>query len=155
MVANRFIALRGPGVATELARAQDNIGATVTPVVTAVNRTPIGGAPPPPWVYAVIIAASGYAQVAAPAPRTAYHKDALGYVHGKVALTTAAGAGPNVIAFTLDLGYRPSETLAFAGSDLAGNVWDATISANGSFTIVSTLAAAGVFQGTFTYLAEG
>lgn len=140
-------------------RVQDSVGQILNPLATALQATPIMGAAPPSWIRPNIISTSGYAQVPTGSspfpPETAYHKDALGYVHGKGSLVTAAGAGPNVVAFNIDAGYRPSELLIFLGSDGGGNIWEVSISPNGDFEVMSTLGAGDVVVITFTYLAEG
>lgn len=139
-------------------RVQDAIWNTLTPLAKRVGATPIMGASPPPWIRPDIISTSGFAQVATGAtpflPVTAFHKDALGYVHGKLGLVTAAGAGP-VTVFPMPVGYRPAETLSFFGGDGGGvNVWEFAVFQNGDLQIVSALGAGGLVVATFTYLAE-
>ena len=88
-MAGSMLKLRGEG---QPSRVQDNVGATLNPLAEAVGTTPIMDAAPPAWIRPDIISTSGYAQAPAPLCDTAYHRDALGYVHGKASLLTAAGA---------------------------------------------------------------
>lgn len=141
-----------------LSRTQDSVGAVLDPLAKAVGATPIMGAPPPPWIRPDIISTSGYAQAtptaAAPVPITAYHKDALGYVHGKVALLTAAGAGANTVPFNIAAGWRPGELALFKMGDGGGNTWEVAVRPNGTFTIITVVGAGGLVTGLFSYLGE-
>lgn len=145
----QFIRLRGDG---QPSRVQDNIGATVDPAVRALAATPIMGAPAPAWVRVDLL--GGYSQTAAPQPVCAYHKDALGYVHAKIALTHAAGTAAGTAAFVFGTGYRPSETLTFGGSDAGGLFVAMTVDASGNFANLAVLAAGDQIRMVFSFLAE-
>lgn len=145
----RFQRLRGEGQPT---RAQDNVAAVLDPLAEAVGNTPIMGAAPPAWIRPDLT--GGYSQTAAPQPITAFHKDALGYVHVKVGLTHAAGTAAGTTAFTFPAGYRPSETLTFAGSDAVGLLVAMTLTMAGVFANLAVLAAGDQVRLNFTFLAE-
>lgn len=154
---NRVLRLRQPGQALS-SRTQDATAAVLEPVAQQLGATPIMGAPPPSWVKPDIISSSGFAQgpsiAATPLPTTSFHKDALGYVHGKVNLITAAGVAGNVVAFNIAQGSRPGDLLPFLMSDGGGVVSEVTIGPDGNFTVVPAVGAGGLVVGTFTYLAE-
>lgn len=140
-------------------RVQDAVWGTLMPLAERVGKTPIMGAAPPPWLRPDIISTSGFAQATAGVtpflPLTAFHKDALGYVHGKVGLITAAGVAGNITAFTMPIACRPLELMvAFMGDGGGVNVWETFVRPNGSFVIVDAVGAGGIVVGTFTYLAE-
>ena len=135
-------------------RVQDNVGAVLTPLATRLNATPIMGAPPPPWIKPSIIAASGYADGGAPFAFTGYHKDALGYVHARVVLTTAAGAAANTLVFTFEQGWRPSGLMLFLGGDGGGATWETTLDQTGAFKVVTATAAGDLVVTSFSFLAE-
>lgn len=93
-------------------RQQDTAAQVVNPVVQAVNRTPIGGAPPPAWIRPSLLADfvdGGAVQ------QTAYHRNALGYTYLKVSVSTVAGQAGSTPIFILDKGYRPNELTALWG----------------------------------------
>lgn len=148
MTAARFQRIRGEGRPN---REQDAIGQVLDPLAEAVGNTPIMGASPPPWIRPAL--AGGFADVGAPFALTAYHKDALGYVHGKFTLVTAAGAVANTTAFMLDKSHCPLETLLGLASDGAGLTWEFTINSVGAFVIITATAAGDVVAGTFSFLA--
>lgn len=142
----------------ELSRWTQAANAVFRPVAEAVANTPMLGAPPPPWINVGILPASGYVQVptgVAPfLPKTAHHRNALSYVYGKLAVTTAAGSGPAVL-FNLPTGSRPSELVSFFGGDGGGtNVWELAVHPDGDVEVISTTGAGDVVVATFTFLAE-
>ena len=148
---NQFLKLRDSSKPTE-ARTQDNIAATVTPIATRLNATPIMGAPAPAWIRPDLV--GGYSQTAAPQPVVAYHKDALGYVHVKVGMTHAAGCAAGTTAFLFGAGYRPSETLTLTGVDAVGLLVAMTLTAAGVFANLAVLAAGDQIRLYDTFLAE-
>jgi hypothetical protein len=148
--------LRGDG---QPSRVQDNVGQVIDPLAKAVGKTPIMGAPPPPWIRPNIEAASNYEQApsstAVPLPLLSYHKDALGYVHGRIAvLAKAGGAAANAVVWVMPSGYRPEAFELWTLSDGAGLVWEMAAYPNGNVTMISALAAGDVAIGSFLYLAE-
>ena len=145
-----FLKLRG--IDATQTRTQDNINGTLAPVAAALGATPIMGAPPPAWIRPDIL--NGYGQLAAPLPLCAYHKDALGYVHTKIALDHAAGAVAGTVAFVYGSGYRPSETLTFSGCDAAGVLMAMTLDSAGNLSNLAALAAADTVRMCFSFLAE-
>lgn len=151
MASTRFPKLRALSTPT-LSRTQDNVAAALDPLARALANTPIMGASPPPWIRPTLL--NGYAQAAAPRPVTAFHKNALGYVHGKFALVTAAGCAANTRAFTLNAGFRPAETLLFVASDSTGLFWEIIIDGAGAFIVRTATVAGDVVAGAFSFLAE-
>lgn len=101
--------LRGPA---HDARTTDNVSAVLNPLAEAVGNTPIMGAPPPAWVRPSLLA--DFTQVTT-LQLTSYHRDALGYVWLRIALSTAAGALAQAQLFELPLGYRPDGDMAAPG----------------------------------------
>lgn len=149
MASSSVLKLRG---GAHDSRTTDNVSAVLNPLAEAVGNTPIMGADPPAWIRPDL--AGGYSQTAAPQPITAFHKDALGYVHAKIGLTHAAGCAAGTTAFTFPLDYRPSETLTLSLSDGAGLFVAMTVAATGAFANLAILAAATDVRGVFSFLAE-
>lgn len=142
----------------ELTRVQDGLASTVYPSLARLAKTPLLGAQPPPWLNVGIISTSGYAQMTTGAtpflPKTAHHTDALGYVHGKLSVVTAAGSGPAVL-FEMPKGSRPLELVPFFGTDGSGaSGWELGVHPDGRVEVFSTLAAGDIVVANFTYLAE-
>lgn len=145
---NQLQKLRGEGQAT---RVQDNIGQILNPLAARVNATPIGGAPPPPWIRPSLV--GGYSQAAAPQPVCAYHKDALGYVHTKLSMTHATGPAAGVVAFTYGLGFRQGEVLTFTLADGFGLSVMMVVSPNGEISNLTPIPAGDDVRGYFVFLA--
>ncbi len=135
-----------------MSRVQDNISATLNPVASALQATPIMGAPPPPWVRPDIL--NGFSQTASPQPVCAFHLDALDYVHVKLALTHAAGTAAGTSAFILPLGFRPLETLTFMGTDATGVSTSVTVDNAGNVANFNLMAAGDQILASFIFLAE-
>lgn len=144
---NQVQKLRGDG---QPSRVQDNFAAVLNPLADALSKTPIMGAPPPPWIRPTL--ASVFADLPAPFAPTTYHRDALGYVHARVGLVSAAGTAA-VDAFTFDKGYRPDSTQLFSGGDGAGNFFEFTLTAAGVFRSLTAFAAGDLAMLSFSFLA--
>ena len=132
-------------------RTQDNISGTLAPIATALNATPIMGAPAPPWIPPDLKAdfvnyAQGYAIAG-------YHRDALGYVWGKGKVTSATGQVAGTVMFTLDAGYRPDLILTFAVEG-SGAFQSIRIAPNGQVTTTLNVGAGGSVDLDFRFLAE-
>lgn len=132
-------------------RVQDNVNQTLQPIATALNATPIMGAPPPSWVRPALV--GGFTNVGGAQALLAYHRDALGYVHLKGALTNTAGCAANTVITDLPAGYRPSELLRFAVAGTAGAQL-VSVAPNGAVTVLLVVAAAGLVGLQFSFLAE-
>lgn len=150
MTPTRFSKLRS-ATQPELSRAQDAVARTLEPLAGAVGRTPIMGAPPPPWLSPAQMLAD-FAAVAARPPR--YHKDALGYVHGKGAVSTAAGQAAGTPIFLLPQGYLPGEPVYLPVRYSAGTVMNLTIQTDGTVLPQQLIVAGGSVELTFFFLAE-
>jgi hypothetical protein len=151
VVANRFPVIRTADV--QQSRVQDNIAALVTPVAKALQNTPIMGAPPPAWIKPTCI--NGFTSPASTAfPVASFHKDALGYVHVKMSVTHAGGTAALSTIYLLPVGYRPSETLAFAGMAAAGAYQGVFVLKTGAVQNRLIMAAGAVLYVNFSFLAE-
>jgi hypothetical protein len=146
---SQFQKLRGEG---QNSRVQDNIDATLGPIAKALNATPIMGAPPPAWIRPDL--AAGFADFGAPYAAVAYHRDALGYVHVKGLVTSAAGVGAFSTVFTLPIGYRPIERHRYASEGTAGTFQALQLGTDGAIMNVVAVAAGGYASIEFTFLAE-
>lgn len=148
MVAPVFLKLRGEG---RDSRTQDNISATLEPAVRALSATPIMGAPPPGWIIPTLLLdfvnATGQAVAA-------YHRDALGYFHGKGAVSTAAGQGAGSVIFTIPMGYRPRETLRLAVVGNGFTFQAVRVTPSGDVINEVAIAAGGSIDLNFTFLVE-
>jgi hypothetical protein len=149
--ADAFLKLRGSGVQPAVARAQDNIAATVNPVVSAVNKTPIGGAAAPSWQPLALL--GGFAPVTGRST-TAYHVDALKYVHFKTGVANAAGCVANTTLATMPAGTWPKETACFSVRGTGSTAQFITVSSKGVVSVDVAVAAGGTVDGYFSYLAE-
>lgn len=143
----QFQKLRGEG---QPARTQDNVGAVLNPLAQAVGKTPIMGAPPPPWIRAALL--NGFAELDSPYPPTSFHRDALGYVHARVSIQHAAGAA-TVDVMEFPQGYRPDSSMLVTGSDGAGVFFEFTLDESGVLQNITTFAAGDAAQFSFTFLA--
>lgn len=103
----------GLGGQGDLSRVQDNVNSVIQPALESLNKTPITGAPPPPWIKPTLM--NGWAQAPGLAV-VAFHKDALGYVHIKGSAKNGTGGALTIAdpVFVLPLGYRPLEFNVFA-----------------------------------------
>lgn len=95
-------------------RTQDSISQQLQPAAVALAATPIMGAPPPPWIYPGLLNTGVWQQRAAPEAKPAYHRDALGYVHARVAVNNVSGVLTAMTLWFLPIGYRPAVRLDFA-----------------------------------------
>ena len=152
-MANRFPILRGPS--GDLSRAQDNIQSLVAPVVTALQATPIMGAPPPQWIVPTLLNGFG-APVAFTPPfePPAYSKDCLGYVHVKGASNHAAGTIALTTMFLLPVGFRPSRLRQIAISGSAGAAQAVWVYPSGEVKNRILMAAGASIYPEFSFLAE-
>ncbi len=133
-------------------RVQDNINATLRPLAQAVGATPIMGAPPPAWISPNLLA--DFVNVGGGSATAGYHRDALGYVHIKGLVSTAAGTAANTTIFTIAMGYRPKESLLLPVFGTAGAVQFVTITPAGAVQARLLIAAGGSIGLNVTYLAE-
>lgn len=143
----RFPRLRGED---QPARAQDNIANTLEPVAQALSVTPIMGAPPPAWIKPDLLA--DFAPVTGQAA-PGYHKDALGYVHTKGRVSTAAGQAANVAIMVLQSAYRPLEPQSFPVRGNAATYQSLSVASDGTVSIDVAIAAGGTVDLTFGFLA--
>jgi hypothetical protein len=135
-----------------VSRVQDNVSAVLDPVAQSVGSTPIMGAPPPAWVALSLLA--DFAQTTGQAV-SAYHKDALGYVHSKGSVTTAAGQAAGVaVVGPLPLGCRPKEPQRLSVRGNAGAVQAIVIGIDGTLKLDVAVAAGGTVDLGFSFLAE-
>ena len=136
---------------THSSRVQDSIDTVLRPVASAVNATPIGGAPPPAWVRPVLVAP--WLDFGGEFAVSAYHKDALGYVHLKgVVMNTSGGAVSSVVT-VLPPGFRPAATNRFS----VGSSADQTIVITLAGSVTPNLAVPGgnaLDIGPLSFLAE-
>ena len=147
---SRFLKLRA-GEDAQSSRVQDSIDATLGPIADRLNQTPIMGAAAPAWISPSLLA--DFVNVTGQAP-AGYHKDALGYVHGKGRVSTAAGQAANVALFVLGSGYRPKEPQSFPVRGNGATFQSLTVAVNGSVSIDVLIAAGGTVDLAFTFLAE-
>lgn len=145
----RFMKLRTDD--QHLARVQDNIAAVVNPVATAVQSTPIMGAPPPAWIQYTLT--SGYANVGGGLAVAAFHVDALGYLHSKGSLVCAAGSSAGDTIATLPMGKRPTEKLRLPVPVTAGAQW-VTVAPDGTVATAFNIAAGDGIDLSFSFLVE-
>ncbi len=150
MGSSAFIKLRGGDPAAS--RTQDNISAQMQPVATALAATPIMGAPPPNWIAPTLV--GGFANTGGALAIAGFHKDALGYVHMKGALTNAAGTAAATIIFTLPIGYRPAATQRFSVRGFAGAVQAVSITSVGLVSNDLVLAAGDTIDLALSFLGE-
>jgi len=150
MAQSQFPKLRN-GEQPQQSRVQDNISQTVGPVVAAVNKTPMGGAAPPPWVSLAL--AGGFANVTGNAV-AASHLDALKYVHLKFGVANAAGCAANTAMLTLPAGQMPLETIRFAVRGTGATAQFITITNAGVVSVDVAVAAAGTVDGYVSFLGE-
>lgn len=135
----------------ELARVQDAIASTVNPVTQAVVSTPIMGAAPPPWQPPDLLA--DFLPVAGQAA-PGYHRDALGYAHGKGCVSTATGQAAGTVVYVIPAGYRPSEPQRVPVRGNGASYQSLTIAPTGDVSIDVVIAAAGTVDLAFTFLTE-
>lgn len=132
-------------------RTQDNIAGTLTPIASALNATPIMGAAAPAWIAPDLVA--DFANYGSGFAVAGYHKDCLGYVHGKGKITSAAGVAIGFVMLILPTGYRPSETLTFAVEG-SGAFQSIRVAPNGEVSPAIAVAAGGTVDLDFSFLAE-
>lgn len=148
---SQFLKLRDKSQPLQ-SRQADNIDATVRPVATAVNKTPIGGAAPPSWTRP-----SKYSQDFADVStvlQTAFHQDALGYVWLRLYATTPGGVGAGSEVFVLDSGFWPkvaAQPIGFNGTTNA--IVPLNISSTGSVTTAVAVGAGQSIRGYVSFLA--
>lgn len=139
------------GTDEQASREQDNISAQLQPIARALSVTPIMGAAPPPWLKpdlrADFLNIAGFAAAG-------YHKDALGYVHGKGVVSTAAGQAAAALVYVLPAGYRPNETQRFAVEGNGATVQFISIAANGEVRVEVLIGVGGSLDLGFVFLAE-
>ena len=135
-----------------ISRVQDMIADQVNPAAKAWAATPIMGAPPPPWVGLSLLAdfvnAGGGEAVAAS------HLDALGYVHLKGLILTAAGTAAGTLIMTLPAGQRPKETQRFAVRGNTATAQFLKLLPTGALSHDIVIAAGGTLSLSISYLAE-
>lgn len=148
---NLFLKLRTENHST---RVQDNVGASLSPIATALNATPIMGAAPPPWIRPEL--ATGWANTGAPFALAGYHRDALGYVHGKGVLFNASGGAlpPGTPILTLAMGYRPAEVQRFSVPGAGVTAQELTITSAGVVSNNAAVANGAAIDLVFNFLAE-
>lgn len=148
-VPSRFNKIRGPGNSS---RVQDSLDNTLTPVAKSLINTPIMGSPAPAWQKPDLL--SDWTNLGGEFAVAGYHKDVLGYVHMKGAITTAAGRLARVAIFVLPMGYRPLQTNIFAveGNGITANFL--VIEGNGTVSSDIAIPAGQYIFLTCTFLAE-
>jgi hypothetical protein len=140
---------------TDLSRVQDNIARAVNPVLTAVANTPIMGAAPPPWQVPTL--QNGFTQTGVTFAIPAFHKDALGYVHGKGKAHSTAGAAASTTIYALPAGYRPNRERCFAQESWTGAAHafaSVHVTPDGRVFPSDAIAANGDIDVEFSFLAE-
>lgn len=136
----------------ELSRVQDNVARVVEPTTAALAKTPIMGAPPPSWVNLPFLA--DFTQTAGQAV-PAFHRDALGYIHSKGSVTTAAGqAAGTAVVGALTKGNRPKEPQRLSVRGNAGAAQAIIVGTDGTLTLDVAVAAGGTVDLAFSFLAE-
>lgn len=150
MTSNRYVQLHGDG---HNSRTQANVDATLRPITTALNKTPIMGAPPPDWVP--ITLATGFAYTTTTQMRPSFHKDALGYVWAAGGgIQSAAGVAANTVAWTFPVGYRPGSIIHFAVKGNGATAQFIQVSSNGEAAVEVAIGAGGFLDFYFSFLAE-
>lgn len=133
-------------------RSLDSVTAVLDPLAERLNSTPIMGAAAPSWIRPTY--ANDFVDLAS-LQQTAFHRDALGYTHFKLAASSAAGVAANASICTLDKDYRPAESTGlgggFNGSTNAVN--PIAISTAGVVTTRVAIAAGESVVGYFVFLA--
>ncbi len=140
------------GADGQASQTQDNIAQQLQPISTALAKTPIMGAAPPPWIKPNLL--NGIANVPAPNAAAGFHRDALGYVHSKGLVAHAAGAVAGTVVMIFPPGYRPSEllTLVIERNGAVGGL--VTVAPTGIVTFVFSMGV-GLANGLFfSFLAE-
>jgi len=151
MAASNFPILRGLDV--QQSRTQDNVSQVLTPVAKALQNTPIMGAPPPAWIRPSCL--NGFSTPATVQfPAASFHKDALGYVHCKLSVGHTTGTAALSAIFVLPIGYRPAETLPFAGMAAGGVYQGVFVLKTGEVQNRLVMAAGAVLYVNFSFLAE-
>lgn len=150
VTSNRFVALRGTA---HDSRTQDNISATLTPIATALNKTPIMGAPPPDWT--LITLENGFEYTTTNQQQPAFQKDALGYVWAAGGgIQNAAGVAANTVVWTFPLGYRPGAVIHFAVKGNGATAQFIEVRPNGEASVEVAVGAGGYLDFYFSFLAE-
>lgn len=150
MAAPNFPRLRGKDA--QQSRVQDSIAQQLTPVATALARTPIMGAPPPGWQAPSLL--SAFANLGGQHAVAGYHRDALGYVHGKGSLQgSGAGTASDAPIYILPMGYRPAEIQRFPVFGGSIMQW-VNVLPTGVVTVGAVMGSGEVIDIAFTFLAE-
>lgn len=150
MPSSRFTSLRDADNPLN-ARTQDNINQVLQPLARAVMATPIMGAPPPPWIQPDLLADFvPTANFATPG----YFRDALGFVHVKGSVTTAAGAGVGTAIFLFPQGYRPAAYQRFCVDGTLSTYQCLQVGPDGFLVPAVAIVAGGATFLTLSFLAE-
>lgn len=134
-----------------LSRVQANVAQVLNPVAQALGKTPIMGAPPPPWIAPDL--QNGFIDSGSDAGRPSFHKDALGYVHGRGEAKIVAGTAGSTVVYTLPLPCRPSLVLRVPVFGTGITLQWLSISPNGDVTALLAIAAPGIVDVNFDFLA--
>jgi len=137
VTSSRLNTLRG--VDPTQTRAHDQAANLLNPIASALGKTPILGAPPPPWVR--LTPGTGLSGVVTSTEdlSPAYHVDALGYVHLSGGVTSAVGVGALTVAFTLPPEARPTKTRPLVGFGNGGAPAGYTVGPTGAVTMYAAL----------------
>lgn len=149
MASPSFPKLRGSD--EQASRAQDNISQQLQPIAKALSATPIMGASAPSWIAPSLL--NGFANTSGFAA-AGFHRDALGYFHGKGVLTNAAGVAAGSTIYVAPSGYRPRETQRFSVRGAAGTVQAVTVTPAGLVSNDLVLAAGDTIDLAFSFLTE-
>lgn len=150
MGSSAFLKLRGADA--QASRAQDNIAGQLQPIATALAKTPIMGAPAPSWIAPSLV--QGFANTGGALAVAGFHKDALGYFHGKGNITHAVGTAAGTTVLTLPIGYRPRETQSFPVFGTAATIQFLQVAPNGIVSNHVLIAAGGSFEFAISFLTE-
>jgi hypothetical protein len=131
-------------------RTQDSIAQQLEPIGRALAATPIMGGARPAWIAPDLQAPwANFAGFAA----AGFHRDALGYVHGKGVVSNTSGVAVSTLVCTLPQGYRPRETYAIA-VPAGGAAIALLINPDGTVLPNSAVAAGAALGLAFSFLAE-
>ena len=146
-----FPVLRGPDA--QQSRVQDNVQGVLGPIASALQATPIMGAPAPAWILPELL--NGYSNSAlAGATSVSFNRDCLGYVHIKGGALSAAGTGILTQIFVLPMGCRPNSNRVFPAS-MGATMNSVVIADTGIVTGLLAVAAGASVYLEFSFLAEG
>jgi len=157
VTSNAFLKLRqqpgsGPasGAAAQSTRVQDNLNATLQPISTAVNGTPMTGTAP---VWIALNLGPLWANFGSGGAVASYYVDSFMRVWVKGRIVTAAGAAIGALVLTMPANARTSDAQTV---NLPSDTYQAAdISPSGRITMRTLAGAGAIVDLSFTYLAGG